>query len=583
MTTLLLPVQLGQYANDGTGDDIRTAFTRVNNSFAALTVNITDAISAGNGYSLISGLTVVGNGQTLSLKSLVPTGSISITSDGETLSINAPAALSYVRQDTNPSLGGSLGLNSHNITGTGNINITGQISASSFAGNITSLGTSSFSNINVSGIVNGGSFIGSFAGPLTGTVSSISNHNLADLGDVDNLSPSTGNILSWNGYSWTPTVPPLSGGNVVGPNFSYTNAIPVYSDTTGKLLKNSQIYINNNGAISAPKQANSIPFYYVNQTFFPAAANVTGALAFSNLDNKLYYADNLGWKELAGQQLKSNLDVNGHTITTSATNGNIILSANGSGSVNITSLLNVSAINSNASLNINAKQVVFGNTINDAIVSFNIYNYPATDLLVSQALNYKQIYSSQSSVPLTFYKSRGNVLGLSTVLANDELGGIRFDGNISSGRIKGASITALVDGTVTSSVMPTSITVTTNNNTTNTWKFGYDGSFTTNVIDSNVIPGKYHFDVTSTSSKITLNASDTVDFHNFSGSVLVNCYNSGTVSQYLCGSGNTPHCLGSSNLQCGSMSSNSGISGYTFTANETGTHTFFVVRTRTGA
>ena len=36
MTTLTLPVQLGQYPNDGTGDDLRTAFTRVNNSFGQI-------------------------------------------------------------------------------------------------------------------------------------------------------------------------------------------------------------------------------------------------------------------------------------------------------------------------------------------------------------------------------------------------------------------------------------------------------------------------------------------------------------------------------------------------------------------
>jgi hypothetical protein len=110
------------------------------------------------------------------------------------------------------------------------------------------------------------------------------------------------------------------------------------------------------------------------------------------------------------------------------------------------------------------------------------------------------------------------------------------------------------------------------------------GTLTTNTVISKVTPGNYQFDVSSNTSQISLNIGSTVNFGNFSGSVLVNCWNSGTVTQYLCGGGGNPIAVGSSKVTAtGTMTSNSGIGGYTFTATETGVHTFYVVRTRPGA
>lgn len=59
--------------------------------------------------------------------------------------------------DDSPQLGGNLDLNNNNITGTGNLNITGTLTATSFTGNI--LGS------------------GSIAGTVTGTTQSPSNNS----------------------------------------------------------------------------------------------------------------------------------------------------------------------------------------------------------------------------------------------------------------------------------------------------------------------------------------------------------------------------------------------------------------------
>ena len=51
--------------------------------------------------------------------------------------VSNSTAISSVQGDANPALGGNLSLNSRNITGTGNINITGSVTATSFTGTVT--------------------------------------------------------------------------------------------------------------------------------------------------------------------------------------------------------------------------------------------------------------------------------------------------------------------------------------------------------------------------------------------------------------------------------------------------------------
>lgn len=86
-------------------------------------------------------------------------------------------------------------------------------------------------------------------------------------------------------------------------------------------------------------------------------------------------------------------------------------------------------------------------------------------------------------------------------------------------------------------------------------------------------------------NSITLAVSDTVDFRNFSGMILVNSHNGGGVSLYLCGGGaGSAVAIGDSKTgnSVGSMAFNAGIGGYTFTADEAGDHVFCAIRTRTG-
>jgi hypothetical protein len=113
MTTLTLPVLLGQYANDGTGDDLRTAFTRVNNSFAALTSSI--AVNGGTNLGTGVGIFADKNSTNLEFRSLTSTSStVTITASPTTINLES---VTRIQSDTNPTLGGNLNLNNFHVSG----------------------------------------------------------------------------------------------------------------------------------------------------------------------------------------------------------------------------------------------------------------------------------------------------------------------------------------------------------------------------------------------------------------------------------------------------------------------------------
>ena len=112
-------INLGSYANDGTGDDLRTAFTKSNNNFTFLSGQIAgiNGQNIGTGAGLFS---VDANG-VLQFKTITGSGGVTVTSTPTTVNINALASL---QSDPHPTLGGNLVLNGHNITGLGDVETT---------------------------------------------------------------------------------------------------------------------------------------------------------------------------------------------------------------------------------------------------------------------------------------------------------------------------------------------------------------------------------------------------------------------------------------------------------------------------
>lgn len=122
-------INLGGYANDGTGDDLRTAFQKVNANFAALNseINIGNATNLGSG----AGIFAQKNGVNLEFKSLTSTnGTVSITTTPTSVDL---AATSDVSSDINPRLGGNLDLNGFKIIDN---SLTGNIEAPIYGLNI---------------------------------------------------------------------------------------------------------------------------------------------------------------------------------------------------------------------------------------------------------------------------------------------------------------------------------------------------------------------------------------------------------------------------------------------------------------
>lgn len=106
-------INLGGYANDGTGDDLRTAFTKVNANFALLDAEaaISSAVNLGTGIGIFADKNAVN----LEFKSLTSTdGSILFTSTAQTVNLKS---VTNLFNDTLPSLSTNLNLNNFHTYG----------------------------------------------------------------------------------------------------------------------------------------------------------------------------------------------------------------------------------------------------------------------------------------------------------------------------------------------------------------------------------------------------------------------------------------------------------------------------------
>lgn len=114
------PINLGNYANDGTGDDLRTAFTKVNANFAFLDAEA--AINNGENLGSGTGLFAQASGAKLQFKGLTSTDtSVTITQNSTSVDL---AAKTRLNTDPTPTLGANLNLNSRNIVGPGDVQTT---------------------------------------------------------------------------------------------------------------------------------------------------------------------------------------------------------------------------------------------------------------------------------------------------------------------------------------------------------------------------------------------------------------------------------------------------------------------------
>jgi len=353
-------INIGTYANDGTGDDLRSAFVKINENFHALDLIVaTEESNIGAVGQPIFKLETPDNlnsfGQKLQFRKIAGSTNITVSTISDSITISTPDSINHLVEDIDPHLGGNLILNNFTIQGTGNIGIIGSINAttvaSTFTGNLTGNVTGNLTgdttglhtgNVvgNVTGNLTGlhtGDVVGNVTGNLTGnvtgnvtgssdsttgnastasrlivakningvafdgtqdivitassdtlygtslnstvvssqltsvgtltnltvtntitgTVSSISNHPLSHLSNVDSTSPTNGQVLTWNNTlsKWAPSTgsggpthvesdtAPLLGGNlglnghhIYGPGDVQTTVFGVNVDALNSLV-----------------------------------------------------------------------------------------------------------------------------------------------------------------------------------------------------------------------------------------------------------------------------------------------------------------------------------------------------------
>ena len=170
-------INIGNIANDGTGDDLRDAFIKVNNNFSDLDTRLssasdTDAANIGSGTGIFydrvannlqfkslvgSGINITNSATEITLTSnaisqltmVSDSGSIVLTKTANSLNLyggtNVNTRVSgtqifidvdssnLVQSDLNPTLGGNLDVNQNSITNALNVN------SDTFTGNLTGL------------------------------------------------------------------------------------------------------------------------------------------------------------------------------------------------------------------------------------------------------------------------------------------------------------------------------------------------------------------------------------------------------------------------------------------------------------
>ena len=128
------------------------------------------------------------------------------------------SGINDVVQDTSPQLGGNLDLNSKNITGTGNISITGDVTATNFSGNGSSLTALNGSNISS----------GTIAAARVATLNQNTTGNAATATEATNVTVTANN-------STNETVYPVFVDGATGTQGAETDTGLNYNPSTGRL------------------------------------------------------------------------------------------------------------------------------------------------------------------------------------------------------------------------------------------------------------------------------------------------------------------------------------------------------------
>jgi len=206
---MISTIDIGQLVNDGTGDDLRTAFDKVNDNFVDLNARFPRAANGENLGPSGEGIFESSSNSTLSFKKLIGGDNISLTSNVTGITITAPDSLDQLIAVSNSGTVTVARGQTMSIQGTSGIttSVTGQnLYISGTTGIVSADGAPSLSaglDANNQNIANAGVVTSTgFYGPIEGLVYGIDVRDLSNAAgensfDFGNLNNTYTNIIDY--------------------------------------------------------------------------------------------------------------------------------------------------------------------------------------------------------------------------------------------------------------------------------------------------------------------------------------------------------------------------------------------------
>ena len=306
--------------------------------------------------------------------------------------------------------------------------------------------------------------------------------NLADLADVTSDTPSSGQVLKWNGTAWAPaaddggvggagTVTSVSGtGTINGLSLTGTVTSSGNLELTGALSATldelSDVIISTPLANEVLKWDNTSA-KWVNGTTTDNNTTYTltaqGVLAGGRIN--LTGTDSTVGDVTIAQG--SGISVSGDDITNTIT---ISSSNTFTGTVNIPTLNVGTGITATNSINFDtsaggfafrpaSQTTIFGSeSLNRNGAIYQLFNSYQTT-----GYTFAQHHATADAANFTFYRTRGTASAPTAVQVGDDLADISFGGHTGTGIAAGAAISAIVDSTINATNIPTKLQFQTNN------------------------------------------------------------------------------------------------------------------------
>ena len=192
-------INVGQIANDGTGDDLREAFIKINQNFEELDLRDDEQTTASNIGSIGEGVFAQKINYDLRFKKLIAGQDVILSSNDQTITIDANGGLKTIlliadngnktlEGITHLNINGGANINTQLTNNTLTINYEGPTSlADDFNPKLSNTLNADSNGITNAGTIDANQFIGNFTGNLTGNVYGVDVRQLNSIIEPNNF------------------------------------------------------------------------------------------------------------------------------------------------------------------------------------------------------------------------------------------------------------------------------------------------------------------------------------------------------------------------------------------------------------